>query len=78
MEQRLAELLRYLAANDGASAARVCKQLGLARSELQRLLAVLEDDAATGGLGLVRRIEDRGRDRLALTPRGRQWLERRA
>jgi DNA-binding MarR family transcriptional regulator len=76
MEQRLAELLRYLAANDGASAARVCKQLGLARSELQRLLAVLEDDAATGGLG--RRIEDPGRDRLALTPRGRQWLERRA
>jgi DNA-binding IclR family transcriptional regulator len=78
MEQRLAAMLRYLAANDGASAARVCKQLGLARSELQRLLVVLEDDAAAGGLGLVRRIEDAGRERLALTPRGREWLERHA
>jgi DNA-binding IclR family transcriptional regulator len=78
MEQRLADLLRYLAANDGASAARVCKQLGLARSELQRLLAVLDEDAAADGLGLVRRIEDEGRDRLALTPRGREWLERHA
>ena len=78
MEQRLAELLRYLAANDGASAARACRQLGLARSELQRLLSVLEDDAGAGGLGLVRRIEDPGRDRLALTPRGREWLERHA
>lgn len=77
MEQRLAALLRYLAANDGASAARVCKQLGLARSELQRLLAVLGEGAADG-LGLVRRVEDAGRDRLMLTPRGREWLERHA
>ena len=77
MEQRLAALLRYLAANDGASAARVCKQLGLARSELQRLLAVLGEGAADS-LGLVQRVEDAGRDRLMLTPLGREWLERHA
>lgn len=78
MERTLAALLRYLADHGDASAARVCKQLGLARSELQRLLAVLGDDAALGGLGLVRATEDGSRDRLALTARGREWLERHA
>lgn len=76
MEQRLADLLRFVAAQEGASAARASKQLGLARSELQRLLAVLGEDAALGGLGLVRTTTDGARDRLALTPRGREWLER--
>ena len=78
MDPRIAGLLRYLAANDGASVARVCKQAGLARSELLRLLAVLEQDDANGGLGLVRRIEDAGRECLALTPRGREWMEQHA
>jgi DNA-binding IclR family transcriptional regulator len=76
MEQRLAVLLRFVADNEGTSAARACKQLGLARSELQRLLAVLGDDVALGGLGLV--ATEHGDDRLLLrlTPQGRDWLER--
>ena len=76
MEQRLAELMRFIAGHEGASAARISKQLGLARSELQRLLAVLGDDPALGGLGLVRATAEGARDRLALTPHGREWLER--
>jgi DNA-binding IclR family transcriptional regulator len=76
MEQRLAELLRFVAGREGASTARASKQLGLARSELQRLLAVLGEDPALGGLGLVRTTADGAREHLALTPRGREWLER--
>lgn len=76
MEQRLAGLLRFVAGNDGASSARACKQLGLARSELQRLLAVLGDDAELGGLGLVATEQADDRLLLRLTPQGRDWLER--
>ena len=76
MEQRLAGLMRFVAAHEGASAARVSKQLGLARSELQRMLAVLGEDPALGGLGLLRTTADGARECLALTPRGREWLER--
>lgn len=78
MEQQLAGLLHFLARNDGASNARACKQLGLARSELQRLLVVLGDDAALGGLGLVTTEAAGERALLRLTPRGRDWLERHA
>ena len=78
MEQRLAELMRFVAGHEGASTARACKQLDLARSELLRLLAVLGEDDALGGLGLVRTTVEGARDRLALTPRGREWLERHA
>ena len=78
MEQRLADLLRFVAGHDGTSSARACKQLGLARSELQRLLVVLGDDDALGGLGLVatERVDDRLL--LRLTHQGRDWLERHA
>ncbi len=78
MEQRLAELMRFVAGHEGASTARACKQLALARSELQRLLAVLGEDEALGGLGLVRTTADGARDCLVLTPRGHEWLERHA
>lgn len=78
MEQRLAGLMRFIAENDGASSARACKQLGLARSELQRLLAVLGDDAELGGLGLVATEPADDRLLLHLTPQGRDWLERHA
>lgn len=78
MEQRLAGLLRFVADHDGTSSARACKQLGLARSELQRLLAVLGDDAALGGLGLVATEQVDDRLLLRLTPHGRDWLERNA
>jgi DNA-binding IclR family transcriptional regulator len=78
MEQRLAGLLRFVADNDGASSARACKQLGLARSELQRLLVVLGEDEALGGLGLVATGQVDGRLQLRLTPEGRDWLDRNA
>lgn len=78
MEQRLAGLLRFVADNDGASSARACKQLGLARSELQRLLVVLGDDGGLGGLGLVATELVDDRLLLRLTHEGRDWLERHA
>jgi DNA-binding IclR family transcriptional regulator len=53
MQQAAAALLQLLVQEDGLSPARACKRLGIARSELQRLLAALGDDPALGGLGLV-------------------------
>ena len=76
MEAQLAALLRFLADHDGASAARVARNLGLAASELQRLLAVLGDDPVLGGLGLVATGDERRRATLRLTDAGRDWLER--
>lgn len=76
MEEALAALMHYLSAHDGASTARVARQLGLAQSQLLRLLAVLGDDAALGGLGLVEQRGQGTRSLLHLTPRGRDWLER--
>ena len=76
MEQALAALMRQLEGRDEASAARVAKALALSRSELQRLLAVLGEDAVLGGLGLVAQRGQGGRQLLSLTPRGREWLAR--
>jgi DNA-binding MarR family transcriptional regulator len=77
-DQRLADVLRYLADHDGASLPRVAKQLSLSQSQLLRLLAALGDDAAIGGLGLVEaRIVD-GRRRLSLSARGQAWLSQQA
>ena len=78
MEAQLAALLHFVGSHDGASNARVARQLGLAASELQRLLAVLGDDPVLGGLGLVAARDDRGRPTLHLTDAGRDWLERHA
>ena len=78
MEAQLAALLRFLGDHDGASNARVARRLGLAASELQRLLAVLGADAVLGGLGLVASRDDSGRPTLHLTDAGRDWLERHA
>ena len=76
MEAQLAALLRFVAGHDGASSARAARSLGLAASELQRLLAVLGDDPVLGGLGLLAVHDDGARQRLALTDAGRDWLAR--
>lgn len=73
-EADLADLLRYVADNDGASTARIAKQMCFARSELQRLVTTL-GDAAHGGLGLIAVEVDGVRDLLHLTPAGRAWLD---
>lgn len=65
-DPRLRQLLELVEAHPGISSARACKQLALSRSELQRLLAVLGDDAAMGGLGLVRVESDQEPTRLWL------------
>lgn len=70
----LAAVLRFLADHDGASVARVAKQLGLPQSELLRRLAVMGDAAAIGGLGLVEVRGDGSRPLLHLSERGRAWL----
>ena len=62
-------LLELLALEDGISAARACKRLGLSRSELQRLLVRLGDHAYLDGLDLVRVVHDDGRDTLWLSER---------
>lgn len=53
MQELAAALLQLLVQEDDLSPARACKRLGIARSELQRLLVLLGDDPALGGLGLV-------------------------
>ena len=75
MEADLARLLRYVGDHGPASLAKCAKALGLAQSELRRLLAVLGSDADAGGLGLVDEAAADGRSVLALSARGRDWLE---
>ena len=69
MDERLDALLALIAAEEGLSAARACKRLGLSRSELQRLLTRLGPDASVGGLDRVRVDNDGERETL--------WLARR-
>lgn len=71
-DERPLALLALLVGNDGVSVPRAAKRLGLAASELRRLLVALGDDAQLGGLGLVEcRTSERGHARLWLTERGR-------
>lgn len=72
LDERPLALLALLAENDGVSLPRAAKRLGLAASELRRVLTALGDDPRFGGLGVVecRRVE-RGHERLWLTERGR-------
>lgn len=74
----LAAVMWFLADHEGASVARVAKQLGLPQSELLRLLAALGDDAGIGGLGLVESRGDGARRLLHLSERGRAWLAQHA
>jgi len=67
----LTALLDLVAHEEGLSAARACKRLGLSRSELQRLLATLGDDESLGGLKLVRIESDGSRDTLWLSASAR-------
>lgn len=67
----LTALLHLVASEEGLSTARACKRLGLSRSELLRLLATLGDNAALGGLDLIRVESNAGRDTLWLTARAR-------
>lgn len=72
MSDTLTALLELVANEEGVSAARACKRLGLSRSELQRLLTALGDDEALGGLNLVRIESDGTRDALWLSTRARE------
>jgi IclR helix-turn-helix domain len=70
-ENRALALLSALANEDGQSLPRLAKRLGLAASELQRLLVALGDDPQFGGLGLVgARNDSRGRNCIWLSARG--------
>jgi hypothetical protein len=66
-------VLDLLARDGECSVARLCKRLGLARSELQRLLLVLSApvDALGDGLDLVERHEAGDRAMVTLSARGR-------
>jgi DNA-binding transcriptional ArsR family regulator len=74
IEDRLVEVVRFVADNDGVSISRVAKQLGLAQSELSRLLVLLGEDASMAGLGLIECREEGSRRLLSLSRRGREWL----
>jgi formate dehydrogenase accessory protein FdhD len=65
-----AALLALVSAEEGLSLARACKRLGLARSQLQRLLVALGADAL-GGQDLLEVRGDGARETLWLTPRAR-------
>lgn len=72
VDERPLALLALLAENDGVSLPRAAKRLGLAASELRRVLTALGDDPRFGGLGVVEcRRAERGHERLWLTERGR-------
>ncbi|HSD37086.1 MAG TPA: hypothetical protein VLC92_06235 [Rhodocyclaceae bacterium] len=68
--QEAAALLSLLRDDDGMSIHKACKKLGLSMSEMMRLLTLLGDDAAVGGLNLVMRREDGARTLLFLTEGG--------
>ena len=71
-DERPLALLALLAEHDGVSLPRAAKRLGLAASELRRVLTALGDDPQFGGLGVVEcRRAERGHERLWLTERGR-------
>lgn len=74
MEAELRAVVELLVQEDGQSSARICKRLGLARSELQRLLAVLGEDAGFGGLGWIEVRDDDGRECLWLSETARAAL----
>jgi hypothetical protein len=75
-EDRPLALLRTLASEDGQSLPRLAKRLGLAASELQRLLVALGDDPQFGGLQLVEvRSDLRGRNCIWLTARGQSLCD---
>lgn len=72
LDERPLALLALLAEHDGVSLPRAAKRLGLAVSELRRVLTALGDDPQFGGLGVVEcRRAERGHERLWLTERGR-------
>lgn len=72
LDERPLALLALLAEHDGVSLPRAAKRLGLAASELRRVLTALGDDPQFGGLGVVEcRLAERGHERLWLTERGR-------
>ncbi|MBD8525989.1 formate dehydrogenase accessory sulfurtransferase FdhD [Pseudomarimonas arenosa] len=77
-DQRITELLSWLGQQaEGASQARICKQLGWSASELQRCLSVLQPTPEQGGLGLIEAVpwrDQRNRDqnRYRLSAGGRQ------
>jgi len=67
MDELSVKLLDLLAAEGTQSAARVAKKLGLAQSQLRRLLTQLGDNTTLGGLGLVEVREDGERLLLSLS-----------
>ncbi len=81
IDRSAAALLDLLGRDGESSLPRLCKRLGLSRSELARLLLVLADPddrdgagAAADGLGLVEQRDTGGRTLVALTARGRALL----
>jgi hypothetical protein len=81
IDRGAAALLDLLGRDGESSLPRLCKRLGLSRSELARLLLVLSDPAGGGdagdapdGLGLIEQRDAGGRTLVVLTARGRALL----
>lgn len=72
MNARCAALLDLVEREDGISTARACKHLGWSRSELQRCLSLLGEDAGIGGLALLQVEATAGRELLHLSERARR------
>ena len=76
-DARALELIAYLAGNaQPVSAGRVCKSLGLSRSELNRLLVALGNSPGCEGMGLVDSTREGERDLLWLSASGHELWAR--
>lgn len=69
-EECVIALMQMLCAERRIGMAAAAKRLGLRQSRMERLLLLLCEDGGLGGLGFVRRHEERGRTLLTLSPKG--------
>lgn len=69
-EELVIALMQILCAERRIGMAAAAKRLGLRQSRMERLLLLLCEDEDLGGLGFVRRHEQRGRTLLTLSPQG--------
>lgn len=71
IEDLVVLLLQILCQEQAVSLAKIGKQMQLRRSQLERLLLLLGENEAWGGLGYLTQNEQRGRAMIMLTAKGK-------
>ncbi len=64
-------LMQLLCAEKALSLAKIGKQLQLRRSQLERLLLLLDENETWGGMGYLTQSEQGGRTVILLTQKGK-------